>query len=79
MQTDLVTKTLLSVIATLLAILVVRPDFTPSPSYAAKPIEYKVISQKVETFPELEAALNSYGSEGWELVSFGIGPMVFKR
>ena len=79
MPGDQTTKILLLTMIALLALLLFKPDFTPSPSYAAKPVQYKVVSQKVESFEDLEAALNGYGSEGWELVAYGFGPMIFKR
>jgi hypothetical protein len=79
MRPDFTTKALLFVIAVLLCIMTFRPDLSPTPAHAATQIQYKVITQKVESFEELEEHLNILGREGWSLVSIGIGPMVFMR
>lgn len=79
MRPDVTVKALLFVIALLLCIMTFRPDLSPAPAHAATQIQYRVISQKVESFEELENQLNLLGREGWALVSIGIGPMVFTR
>ena len=80
MRPDLATKLLLFVIAAALCMIAFRP-MGPTPAQAAGPrhFQYKVISQKVESFEELESQLNKLGQEGWSLVSIGIGPMIFVR
>ena len=63
---------------------------SPVPSYAAKNIEYKVISiGELPRDPEtgsclagpLEKLFNEYGKEGWEFVAFDLqwGFYIFKR
>ncbi len=79
MPTDRTTTVLLAAIALFLGIIAFRQDQPAALAAAAKPIEYKVVSQKIETFPELEAALNEYGKDGWRLVTYGFGPMIFFR
>lgn len=80
MRPDLATKLLLFVIAAALCMIAFRP-MGPASAQAAGPrhFEYKVISQKVESFEELEGQLNKLGQQGWSLVSIGIGPMIFMR
>lgn len=81
MRADCSTKVLLFVIAAALCMIALRPMLVPAPAQAAGPrhIQYRVISQKVESFEELEHQLNMLGQEGWSLVSIGFGPMIFVR
>jgi hypothetical protein len=81
MRADLSTKVLLFVIAAALCMIALRPMLAPASAQAAGPrhFQYRVISQKVESFDELERQLNLLGQEGWSLVSIGIGPMIFMR
>jgi hypothetical protein len=81
MRKDVSTKVLLFVIAAALCMIALRPALLPVPAQAAGPrqFQYRVISQKVESFDELERQLNLLGQDGWSLVSIGIGPMIFMR
>jgi hypothetical protein len=77
MKLDRYTKTVLTVIAGLLALWVLRPTLTGTPSYAANPIQYKVV-ESLRGSPE--TTLNQHGKEGWELVwVYPTGIHVFKR
>jgi hypothetical protein len=65
MKIDRYTKTVLTVIAGLLALLLLRPMLTSTPSYAANPVQYKAVDARGGS---MEAVLNQLGKEGWEVV-----------
>jgi len=65
MKIDGHTKTLLTVIAGLLALLLLRPIVTSTPSYAANPVQYKAVDARGGS---VETVLNQHGKEGWEVV-----------
>jgi len=90
MKDDLFIRTLLIIIVTLLALNIILPILSnPPTSYAAKNIEYKVISiadlphdSRGNYFTEpTEKLFNEYGKEGWEYIGDIILPnfVVFKR
>ena len=61
----------------LCANLVVSLLITPTTSYAAKHIQYKVI---VPDDPrQMENALNKYSSEGWEIAATIGGSVILKK
>jgi hypothetical protein len=60
---DWYTKAVLTVIATALATIALRPGLVPTPSYAARKIEYKV----VRAFAPIESALNELGNDRWDV------------
>ena len=78
MKIDRYVKTVLTVIAALLALLVLRPILASTPSHAANPIQYKIVDSRGSS---PESTLNQYGKEGWELVWVyqQTGIHVFKR
>ena len=88
MKGDLFIRNLLIVIVILLALNVILPILSNSPtSYAAKNIEYKIIDfsepdQIYKTLQQIEICFNELGKEGWEFMgnfgSFGF-IMIFKR
>jgi len=77
-------KVVLIIIGILLSLnLVILLLSNPTPSYAAKSIQYKVVRSKEvprdeENFGKL---FNEYGKEGWEFVAFDLqwGLYIFKR
>ena len=84
MKFDLFTKISLIIIVVLLALNIILPILSsPTPSYAAKNIQYKVInSGKVSRDKEnFEKLFNEYGKEGWEFIAFDMawGFYIFKR
>ena len=79
MRGDWYTKTVLTVIALALATLAVKPLVTPSPSYAARPIEYKLTKVPNWFAHPSEDILNKLGQEGWD-IAYGFGEfIVLKR
>jgi len=83
MKNYLFIRTLLIIIVVLLALNIILPVLSsPTPSYAAKNIQYKVIDYaKVPDKENFEKLFNEYGKEGWEFVAFewNWGLCVFKR
>ncbi len=95
MKGDLFTKISLIIIVVLLALNIILPILSsPVPSYAAKNIQYKVITCEEPARKlardlamdgdSFEKLLNEYGKEGWELISApclsgGVGIIIFKR
>jgi hypothetical protein len=84
MKRDLFNKVLLVVVSVLLLLnLMVSFLRTPSTAYAAKTVQYKVEPNGWQDFKksgELEAMLNKYGKEGWELVdSNSVYGFIFKK
>jgi len=84
MKGDLFTRTLLIIIVTLLALNIILPILSnPATSYAAKNIEYKVITfgSTKPNAAQTEILFNEFGKEGWEFIQ--IEPfstlMIFKR
>ena len=84
MKDNLFIRTLLIIIVTLLALNILLPTLSNSPtSYAAKSIEYKVINLRLiieenfdnfDIFGEyleepIEKIFNEYGKEGWEFIN----------
>ena len=65
MKIDRYTKTVLTVIAGLLALLLLRPMLTGTPTYAANPVQYKAVDARGGS---VETVLNQHGKEGWEVV-----------
>ncbi|MBU4350694.1 DUF4177 domain-containing protein [bacterium] len=88
MKGDLFIRTLLIIIVVLLALNIVLPILSnPMPSYAARPIQYKVckmmdpLAWEIE---DIEKILNECGKEGWELIIEGYSGLgraifIFKR
>ena len=77
-------KVVLIIIGVLLSLnLIVLLLSNPTPSYAAKSIQYKVVrSEEVPRDEEnFEKLFNEYGKEGWEFVGFELqwGLYIFKR
>jgi uncharacterized membrane protein YjgN (DUF898 family) len=81
MKCDLFIKTSLIIIVVLLALNIILPILSsPTPSYAAKNIQYKVINyEEVRGKGSFEKLLNEYGEEGWELIGLVLNWYVFKR
>ena len=81
MKFDLFTKISLIIIVVLLALNIILPILSsPTPSYAAKNIQYKVINYEEAGGKEsFEKLLNEYGKEGWELIGLELKWYVFKR
>jgi len=65
MKIDRYTKAVLTVIAGLLALLLLRPMITGTPSYAANPVQYRSVDARGGS---VETVLNQLGREGWEVV-----------
>jgi hypothetical protein len=78
MKIDRYTKVVLTVVALALALIAMRPLFSPTPSYAARAIEYKVVNYGTGG-PAKEKRLNEMGKDGWDLVLDVDGLMVMKR
>jgi len=84
MKCDLFIKISLIMIVVLLALNIILPILSsPAISYAAKNIQYKVISF-AETSADkenFEKLFNEYGKEGWEFIACELqrGFYVFKR
>jgi uncharacterized membrane protein YjgN (DUF898 family) len=84
MKGDSFIRTLLIIIVTLLALNIILPILSsPVPSYAARPIQYKV-SEMAGGAGDTEKILNEYGKEGWELITVGFSGIgnpiaIFKR
>lgn len=88
MKGDLFIRNILIIIVILLALNILLPTLSNSPtSYAAKNIEYKIIDfsepdQIYKTLQQIEICFNELGKEGWEFMgnfgSFGF-IMIFKR
>jgi hypothetical protein len=70
MKCDLLLRVLLVVAVVLLASNLIASLVSSLPSYAAKTIQYRVVSFVDK---QQEATLNKYGSEGWELVALDPG------
>jgi hypothetical protein len=88
MKGDLFIRNLLIIIVTLLALNIILPILSnPATSYAAKNIEYKVISitdlpydpNKGYLAEPTEKIFNEYGKEGWECIDDVMGLVIFKR
>ena len=79
MTIDRYTKVMLTVIALSLALIAMRPLFSPTPSYAARAIEYKLVSHDGRASLLMEKELQQLGKEGWELVWEIYGSFVLKR
>ena len=95
MKRDLFIRVSLIIIGGLLAFnLILILLSSPIPSYAAKNIQYKVITCEEPARKlardlamdgdSFEKLLNEYGKEGWELISApclsgGVGIIIFKR
>ena len=83
MKGDLFIRNILIIIVILLALNILLPTLSNSPtSYAAKNIEYKVI--EFHEFPSVESyekLFNEYGKESWEFVVVDqlFGFYIFKR
>ncbi len=77
MKTDWYTKILLTLIAVALTLLAGRPVFVPTPSYAERPIEYKVFSFQHLSRDAAEAQLNKLGKAGWDLATGQMFPPGF--
>ena len=77
-------KVVLIIIGVLLSLnLIVLLLSNPTPSYAAKSIQYKVVrSEEVPRDEEnFEKLFNEYGKESWEFIAFDLqlGFYIFKR
>ena len=83
MKGDLFSRTLLIIIVVLLALNIVLPILSnPMPSYAARPIQYKISEEMAgaRVAGDIEKILNEYGKEGWELITVGFsGIGIFKK
>ena len=80
MRIDGYTRALLTAIALALTVLAVRPLLAPAPSYAARAIEYRIISVPDSTRNNvLLEKLNSLGKDGWEAILFVGDGVVMKR
>ena len=79
MKVDSPTKALLTVIAVLLLVLIIRLEFQPSATFAAvKRIEYKQVRLPNNFSGNSEAILNEHGAQGWE-IAYGFGEMIFLK
>jgi len=85
MKSGLFIRNLLIVIAILLALNIILPLLSnPATSYAAKNIEYKVITfgPTKPNAAQTEILFNEFGKEGWEFIQIEPwldGLMIFKR
>ena len=84
MKFDLFTKISLIIIIVLLALNIIMPILSsPTPSYAAKNIQYKVVNSEGVPYEKesFEMLFNEYGKKSWEFVAFEMarGFYIFKR
>jgi hypothetical protein len=80
MKIDSYTKLVLTVIALALAVIAVRPLLSPTPSYAQRAIQYKVMILGMN-FPDQAslARLNEMGKEGWDIATVIGATAVMKK
>jgi len=81
MKVDLLNRILLVIAIVLIASNLIASLMTSSDSYAAKRNEYKVVCYVGIGGKQLEALLNQYGREGWELITVdgGSRDLYFKK
>jgi len=83
MKDNLFTKVALFIGVILLFLNLIGFVYSPSSSYAAKSIQYKVkdIKFQYDTGKLIQAELDKSGSEGWELVAIDTsgGHMIYKK
>lgn len=65
MKIDRYTKVVLTVIALALVVVATRPVLSPTHSYAARSIEYKLVAGP--SYEDVETKLKVVGKEGWDV------------
>jgi hypothetical protein len=79
MRIDGYTKALLTIIALALVVIAVRPLLSPTPSYAAKVILYKVYGQPGFDTNSMEFELNNLGRQGWDFAGVAGNRIIMKQ
>lgn len=88
MRIDRHSSLVLTVIALSLVVIAARLLLSPRPSYATRPIEYKMARFEYAAWPAVavrnQELFTMLGKEGWELAAFipgevGSGTLIFKR